>query len=129
MNVFLVQKGVMIAKLQHFKWSITVQNFIFSFFRSFYIYNALVVYLLILSAQFNPVSAITEDDPKYKRDPILKDRIHCLVAVLLVKSTSQMEQNVIGHLRKVLKTQKTCRTHLYWSEFIILNCNFLLSFY
>uniref|UniRef100_A0A8C2PL64 Si:dkeyp-75b4.9 n=1 Tax=Cyprinus carpio TaxID=7962 RepID=A0A8C2PL64_CYPCA len=50
---------------------------------------------------FNPLSAITEDDPKYKRDPILKDRIHCLVAVLPASTVSQMHADIFGQIRAV----------------------------
>ncbi|XP_042624891.1 interferon-induced protein 44-like isoform X2 [Cyprinus carpio] len=50
---------------------------------------------------FNPVSSITEDDPKYKRNPILKDRIHCLVAVLPAITVSLMHEEVFAQMRAV----------------------------
>lgn len=59
-----------------------------------YVRIALAVYLLILSAQFNPLQPITEDDPKYIRNPELKDRIHCLVGVLPATTFSMMDGEI-----------------------------------
>ncbi|KAL1277111.1 hypothetical protein QQF64_023784 [Cirrhinus molitorella] len=55
---------------------------------------------------FNPLKSITEDDPKYNKDPTLKDRIHCLVAVLPANTVSLMDdkkidENIIRQMRKV----------------------------
>ncbi|XP_016378138.1 interferon-induced protein 44-like [Sinocyclocheilus rhinocerous] len=50
---------------------------------------------------FNPVSSITEGDQKYKRNPILKDKIHCLVAVLPANTVSVMHEDVFGQMGAV----------------------------
>ncbi|XDV14627.1 hypothetical protein PO909_014849 [Leuciscus waleckii] len=52
---------------------------------------------------FNPLSAITEEDPKYKKSPTLKDRIHCLVAVLPADTVSMMNEGIIREMREVRK--------------------------
>lgn len=63
--------------------------------------NILVVYLVFLSLQFNPVKPITEEDPKYNKNPILKDKIHCLVAVLPANTVSGIDEKIIKQLREV----------------------------
>ncbi|XDV14630.1 hypothetical protein PO909_014852, partial [Leuciscus waleckii] len=50
---------------------------------------------------FNPLRPITEDDPRYKRNPTLKDRIHCLVAVLPADTVSVMDDEKIRQMREV----------------------------
>lgn len=52
---------------------------------------------------FNPHSSITEDDPKYKKDPTLTDRIHCLVAVLPANTISMMNEDILRQMREVLE--------------------------
>ncbi len=54
-----------------------------------------------LSAQFNPARAITEEDPKYRANPELKDRIHCLVAVLPANTISMIDEQATGQMRAV----------------------------
>lgn len=54
-----------------------------------------------LSAQFNPARAITEEDPKYRANPELKDRIHCLVAVLPADTISMMDEQAFEQMRAV----------------------------
>ncbi|KTF78069.1 hypothetical protein cypCar_00042166 [Cyprinus carpio] len=50
---------------------------------------------------FNPVKSIGEEDPKYKRNPVLKDRIHCLVAVISASTVSVMDEKIIKQMRDV----------------------------
>ncbi|XP_067260158.1 interferon-induced protein 44-like [Chanodichthys erythropterus] len=50
---------------------------------------------------FNPVKSITEKDPKYNKNPILKDRIHCLVAVLPASTVSSIDEKKIKQMREV----------------------------
>ncbi|XP_051767559.1 interferon-induced protein 44-like [Ctenopharyngodon idella] len=52
---------------------------------------------------FNPVKQITEEDPKYKNNPTLKDRIHCLVAVLPANTVSLIDEDNIRQMREVRK--------------------------
>ncbi len=59
-----------------------------------------------LSAQFNPAKSITEEDPKYRGDPELKDRIHCLVAVLPADTCSMMDEKVFERMRAVRETAR-----------------------
>lgn len=54
-----------------------------------------------LSAQFNPAKAITEEDPNYIGNPELKDRIHCLVAVLPANTCSIMDEKVFEQMKVV----------------------------
>ncbi|KAL1277127.1 hypothetical protein QQF64_023800 [Cirrhinus molitorella] len=49
---------------------------------------------------FNPVKSITEDDPKYNKNPTLKDRIHCLVAVLPANTVSIMNEDKMDDNKK-----------------------------
>ncbi|KAL0178036.1 hypothetical protein M9458_026930, partial [Cirrhinus mrigala] len=49
---------------------------------------------------FNPLQPIAEDDPKYIKNPGLKDRIHCLVAVLPATTFSMMD-HVIDQMKAV----------------------------
>ncbi|XP_021331626.1 interferon-induced protein 44 isoform X2 [Danio rerio] len=50
---------------------------------------------------FNPRSSITEDDPKYNREPNRKDRIHCLVAVLPANTVSMTDDDILKQMREV----------------------------
>ncbi|XP_067258863.1 interferon-induced protein 44-like [Chanodichthys erythropterus] len=50
---------------------------------------------------FNPVKPITKEDPKYNKNPILKDRIHCLVAVLPANTVSVIDEEMIWQMREV----------------------------
>ncbi|KAK9980638.1 hypothetical protein ABG768_000231 [Culter alburnus] len=50
---------------------------------------------------FNPVKPITEEDPKYNKNPILKDKIHCLVAVLPANTVSGIDEKIIKQMREV----------------------------
>ncbi|XP_073687354.1 interferon-induced protein 44-like isoform X2 [Garra rufa] len=50
---------------------------------------------------FNPNSPITEEDPKYNKKPILKDKIHCLVAVIAADTVSMQSHDVFKQLRDV----------------------------
>ncbi|XP_073722455.1 interferon-induced protein 44-like [Misgurnus anguillicaudatus] len=52
---------------------------------------------------FNSVKAISEEDPKYNKNPSLKDKIHCLVSVLSANSISRMEEkkDVIRKMKEV----------------------------
>ncbi|XP_058624412.1 interferon-induced protein 44 isoform X1 [Onychostoma macrolepis] len=52
---------------------------------------------------FNPLKRITEEDPKYNKNPTLKDRIHCLVAVLPANTISMMDDNIIRQMADVRK--------------------------
>lgn len=63
--------------------------------------NILVVYLMLLFLQFNPLKPITEEDTKYKKNPILKDRIHCLVAVLPADTVSLIDEEMIRQMKEV----------------------------
>uniref|UniRef100_A0A672P6H7 Interferon-induced protein 44-like n=1 Tax=Sinocyclocheilus grahami TaxID=75366 RepID=A0A672P6H7_SINGR len=58
---------------------------------------------------FNPLSSITEEDQKYKRNPILKDRIHCLVAVLPANTVSVMLEEVFGKMGAVREKARDLR--------------------
>ncbi len=66
-----------------------------------------------LSAQFNPARAITEEDPKYRANPELKDRIHCLVAVLPANTISMIDEQATGQMRAVRE-----RKHEIWVSHI-----------
>ncbi|XP_076857252.1 interferon-induced protein 44-like [Brachyhypopomus gauderio] len=44
---------------------------------------------------------ITEKDPKYRRNPSLSDRIHCLVSVLGADKITMMGQEFINKMKKV----------------------------
>ncbi|XP_056318212.1 interferon-induced protein 44-like [Danio aesculapii] len=50
---------------------------------------------------FNPNSSITEDDPKYNKEPNRKDRIHCLVAVLPANTVSMTDDDIIRQMKEV----------------------------
>ncbi|TRY81602.1 hypothetical protein DNTS_030999 [Danionella cerebrum] len=50
---------------------------------------------------FNPASTITEEDPRYKRNPELKDKIHCLVAVLPANTLSSIPDKVFRQMSEV----------------------------
>ncbi|XP_051767684.1 interferon-induced protein 44-like [Ctenopharyngodon idella] len=50
---------------------------------------------------FNPLKPITEEDTKYKKNPILKDRIHCLVAVLPADTVSLIDEEMIRQMKEV----------------------------
>nr|XP_055061940.1 interferon-induced protein 44-like [Misgurnus anguillicaudatus] len=52
---------------------------------------------------FNSAKAISEEDPKYYKNPSLKDKIHCLVSVLSANSISRMEEkkDVIRKMKEV----------------------------
>ncbi|XP_048053801.1 interferon-induced protein 44 isoform X2 [Megalobrama amblycephala] len=50
---------------------------------------------------FNPVKPITDEDPKYNNNPILKDKIHCLVAVLPANTVSMINEEMIWQMREV----------------------------
>ncbi|MCI4393514.1 hypothetical protein PGIGA_G00158230 [Pangasianodon gigas] len=50
---------------------------------------------------FNPVGAITDDNPKHKKNPTLSDKVHCLVCVLSADSVSRMENNVFEKMKQV----------------------------
>lgn len=63
----------------------------------------LIVYYVHLSVQFNPLKPITEEDPKYNKNPTLKDRIHCLVAVLPANTVSMIDDNIIRQMADVRK--------------------------
>ncbi|XDV14625.1 hypothetical protein PO909_014847 [Leuciscus waleckii] len=52
---------------------------------------------------FNTAKPITEDDPKYKKNPTRKDRIHCLVAVLPADTVSMMDEDIIREMTEVRK--------------------------
>uniref|UniRef100_A0A8C1USR7 Si:dkeyp-75b4.9 n=1 Tax=Cyprinus carpio TaxID=7962 RepID=A0A8C1USR7_CYPCA len=52
---------------------------------------------------FNPLKPITNEDPKYIKNPTLKDRIHCLVAVLPANTVSMMDDNIIRQMSDVRK--------------------------
>ncbi|XP_059365021.1 interferon-induced protein 44-like [Carassius carassius] len=52
---------------------------------------------------FNPLKPITEEDPKYNKNPTLKDRIHCLVAVLPAHTVSLMDDSIIEQMSDVRK--------------------------
>lgn len=56
---------------------------------------------MLLFLQFNTVKPITEEDPKYKKNPILNDRIHCLVAVLPANNVSLIDEDTIEQMRVV----------------------------
>ncbi|KAI2657854.1 Interferon-induced protein 44 [Labeo rohita] len=49
---------------------------------------------------FNPRQPITEDDPKYIKNPELKDRIHCLVGIIPADTFSMMHE-VIEKMKAV----------------------------
>ncbi|XP_053472096.1 interferon-induced protein 44-like [Ictalurus furcatus] len=50
---------------------------------------------------FNPGAAITDHDPKYKKNPTLRDKVHCLVCILSADSVSRMDGKVFDELRLV----------------------------
>ncbi|XP_073698771.1 interferon-induced protein 44-like [Garra rufa] len=50
---------------------------------------------------FNTFTPITQEDLKYNRNPTLKDRIHCLVAVLPANTVSMMEEVTLKQMRVV----------------------------
>ncbi|XP_060755408.1 interferon-induced protein 44-like [Neoarius graeffei] len=52
---------------------------------------------------FNPGVTIADDDPHYKKNPTLGDKVHCLVCVLPADSVSMLESMVfekMDHVRK-----------------------------
>ncbi|XP_060717094.1 interferon-induced protein 44-like [Tachysurus vachellii] len=50
---------------------------------------------------FNPVSAITNDNPKYRKEPALSDKVHCLVCILPADSVSRMDEDIFKKLKDV----------------------------
>ncbi|KAG7315595.1 hypothetical protein KOW79_020461 [Hemibagrus wyckioides] len=50
---------------------------------------------------FNPHTSIRKDDPKYKKEPTLCDKAHCLVCVLSAESVSRMEDNAYDKMKEV----------------------------
>ena len=88
-----------------------------------------VVYLVLLSLQFNPLRPITEDDPKYKKNPTLKDRIHCLVAVLPADTVSVMDNEKIRQMRVVREKARILGESYNIYMFILKNTNFMHMFH
>ncbi|XP_067260427.1 interferon-induced protein 44-like [Chanodichthys erythropterus] len=52
---------------------------------------------------FNSARPINEEDPKYNNNPFLKDKIHCLVAVLPANTVSMINEEIIWQMREVRK--------------------------
>ncbi|XP_076857452.1 interferon-induced protein 44-like isoform X2 [Brachyhypopomus gauderio] len=50
---------------------------------------------------FHTEFPITEKDPKYRRNPSLSDRIHCLVSVVGADKIKMMDQEFINKMKKV----------------------------
>lgn len=82
-----------------------------------------------LSVQFNPLKPITEEDPKYNKNPTLKDRIHCLVAVLPANTVSMMDETNLHIIRQMSDVRKEARDlgksyrmHRYYEQSGINEC-------
>uniref|UniRef100_A0A8C2GA16 Si:dkeyp-75b4.9 n=1 Tax=Cyprinus carpio TaxID=7962 RepID=A0A8C2GA16_CYPCA len=73
------------------------------------LFYILIVYCVHLSVQFNPLKPITEEDPKYNKNPTLKDRIHCLVAVLPANTVSMMDETSLHIIRQMSDVRKKAR--------------------
>ncbi|XP_016116548.1 interferon-induced protein 44-like, partial [Sinocyclocheilus grahami] len=58
---------------------------------------------------FNPLKPITEEDPKYNKNPTLKDRIHCLVAVFPANTVSMMDDTNLPIIRQMSDVRKEAR--------------------
>uniref|UniRef100_A0A672L6Z7 Si:dkeyp-75b4.9 n=1 Tax=Sinocyclocheilus grahami TaxID=75366 RepID=A0A672L6Z7_SINGR len=58
---------------------------------------------------FNPLKPITEEDPKYNKNPTLKDRIHCLVAVLPANTVSMMDDTNLPIIKQMSDVRKEAR--------------------
>lgn len=56
---------------------------------------------MLLFLQVNPLKSITKEDQKYNKNPILKDKIHCLVAVLPANTVSLIDEKTIEQMREV----------------------------
>ncbi|XP_060716956.1 interferon-induced protein 44-like [Tachysurus vachellii] len=50
---------------------------------------------------FNPVAAITNDNPKYKKEPAFSDKVHCVVCILPADSVSRMDEDIFKKLKDV----------------------------
>ncbi|XP_026064657.1 interferon-induced protein 44 [Carassius auratus] len=58
---------------------------------------------------FNPFKPITKEDPNYNKNPTLKDRIHCLVAVLPANTVSLMDETNLPIIRQMIDVRKEAR--------------------
>ncbi|KAF4074927.1 hypothetical protein AMELA_G00228840 [Ameiurus melas] len=50
---------------------------------------------------FNPVAVIPDDNPKYKKNPTLSDKVHCLVCILPADSVSRMDDKFFEEMKHV----------------------------
>ncbi|KAM9454762.1 interferon-induced protein 44-like isoform 2-T2 [Clarias gariepinus] len=53
---------------------------------------------------FNPGVSITNEDPKYKEKPTLREKVHCLVCVLPADSVSRMDTRDFEQIKHVRDT-------------------------
>ncbi|KAI4894557.1 hypothetical protein NFI96_004458 [Prochilodus magdalenae] len=55
---------------------------------------------------FNPVHAITKDNPKYNANPNPCDKVHCLVTILPADTISRMSDKVIDKMKTIREKVK-----------------------
>lgn len=58
--------------------------------------------------QFNSKKPITSDHPSYIHDPLLKDRIHCVVLVFDISSIEHLSYGMVAKIKRIRKMLIKC---------------------
>ncbi|KAM7317806.1 hypothetical protein ACRRTK_022543 [Alexandromys fortis] len=58
--------------------------------------------------QFNSKKPITPDHPNYIHDPLLKDRIHCVVLVFDISSVEHLSYGMVAKIKRIRKMLIKC---------------------
>lgn len=58
--------------------------------------------------QFNSKKPITSDHPNYIHDPLLKDRIHCVVLVFDINSVEHLSYGMVAKIKRIRKMLIKC---------------------
>lgn len=64
--------------------------------------------VFLSTLQFNSKKPITSDHPSYIHDPLLKDRIHCVVLVFDISSVEHLSYGMVAKIKRVRKMLIKC---------------------